>query len=86
MCFGKNIRGAGMWVLAFVIAQGMIYRWGYDTGYLYGTREGYADFFREQHSKAQSDEVFRAEQANARAGTPAPEGDALVATPTTPAP
>src|SRR5215218_9996277 len=61
MRFGKNIKCVGAWVLVFVVAQGMIYRWGYDRGYLYGSRQGYGDFFEEKHTKAQSDAIFRAE-------------------------
>jgi hypothetical protein len=75
MCFGKNIKRAGVWVLAFVIAQGMVYRWGYDVGYLYGTRQGYGDFFQEKHSQARSAEAFAADATQA----PAAAGDALVA-------
>ena len=78
MRFGKNIKCAGLWLVAFVVAQGAIYRWGYDQGYVLGTRQGYGDFFQEKAARAQSDAVFRAEAADADARAVA-QGGALVA-------
>jgi hypothetical protein len=73
MCFGKNIKRVGAWVLAFVVAQGMVYRWGYDVGYLSGARQGYGDFFEEKHSRARSDQMVREELAQAKARGSGPD-------------
>jgi hypothetical protein len=81
MRFGSNIKCVAAWSLAFVVAQGMIYRWGYDQGYLFGAREGYGDFFQEQRSKANSEAAFRAD-----ADAAATQSDLLVATRQSPVP
>jgi hypothetical protein len=81
MNLGPNIKSAGAWALAFVVAQGLIYRWGYDVGYLTGQRQGYGDFFEERHSKARSEEMAREDQV-AHATAPTTERDALMTTTT----
>ena len=82
MRFGENIQRLGAWALVFVVAQGMVYRWGYDQGYFRGTRQGYCDFFEEKASQRHSAEAFRADAA-AVAGSDGqtPNGDTLLTTP-----
>ena len=82
MRFGENIQRLGAWALVFVVAQGMVYRWGYDQGYFRGTRQGYCDFFEEKASQRHSAEAFRTDAAAAAASdAQAPNGDTLLTTP-----
>jgi hypothetical protein len=55
MTFGPNMKRVAAWAGAFLLAQGMIYRWGYDVGYLSGHRQGYADVFVESHNQQRSE-------------------------------
>ena len=82
MRFGENIQRLGAWALVFLVAQGMVYRWGYDQGYFHGTRQGYCDFFEEEASQRHSAEAFRADAAAAEASdAQAPNADTLLTTP-----
>jgi len=74
MCFGKNIQRAAAWVLVFLFAQGMVYRWGYDQGYFHGSRQGYCDFFQEKANQQRSAEAFRAD-AGARLDSEPPDAN-----------
>jgi len=61
MSIGPNIKRVGLWLLAFMVAQGMVYHWGYETGYLSGQRQGYGDVWVESETKARSAEMIREE-------------------------
>jgi hypothetical protein len=67
MNIGPNMKRVGVWLLAFLAAQGMVYHYGYETGYVSGQRQQYGDFWREAESKAFSDELVRQESAAAAA-------------------
>jgi len=80
MRFGENIQRLGAWALVFVVAQGMVYRWGYDQGYFHGSRQGYCDFFQERTSQQSSAEALRADAAATDAAADPAAADALVPT------
>jgi hypothetical protein len=65
MSIGPNMRRVGLWLLAFLVAQGMVYHWGFETGYLSGQRQGYGDVWVEAENKARSAELIRREAATA---------------------
>jgi hypothetical protein len=80
MGIGPNMKRVGLWLLAFLAAQGMVYHWGYETGYLSGQRQGYGDVWVEAENKARSDELIRQDEATAAAINPrAVAGDGVVA-------
>ena len=76
MCFGKNIQRAGMWLFVFLVAQGMVYRWGYEQGYFHGARQGYGDYVQEQKNQWHSAEAFRADATSCDAQAPGTEARA----------
>jgi hypothetical protein len=67
MSIGPNMKRAGVWSLAFLVAQGMVYHYGYESGYVAGERRGYGDVWVEAENKARSDEMIRQETAAAAA-------------------
>jgi hypothetical protein len=81
MSIGPNMKRVGVWSLAFLAAQGMVYHWGYESGYLSGHRQGYGDVWREAENKAWSDETIRQDTATAAAanGRQAMAGNGVVA-------
>ena len=72
MRFGPNIKCVGAFAITFFAAQGMVFSWGYQTGYHSGHREGYGDVFVEAHNKMKSDEHIAAEAAAALTAAPTP--------------
>jgi hypothetical protein len=79
MSIGPNIKRAGVWAVAFLAAQGMVYHYGYESGYLTGHRQGYGDVWQEAENKAWSDEAIRRDTA-APAAAPANSRQAMVGT------
>jgi hypothetical protein len=70
MSIGPNMRRTGVWLLAFLAAQGTVYHYGYESGYLTGQRQGYGDVWVEAENRARSEDMIRRESAAAAARNP----------------
>ena len=77
MRIGPNMQRSVVFVVAFLAAQGMVYRWGYDVGYFSGQRQGYGDVLEEARSKAWSERVMANDQSSQTARAAGPQALAV---------